>query len=268
MIFEVLTLFPEMVDAYLASAMMKRASAAGAAEFIVTNIRDFATDKHRVTDDSPFGGGPGMVMKPEPVAASIVAARENMAAKLGEEPAREAPVVYLSPQGQPWSQALAEEFATLPGVILLCGRYEGLDERVIESHVDREVSIGDFVLTGGELGALVLIDSITRLLPNVLGNSDSAPQDSFSHDGLLDCPHYTRPEVWEGRRVPPVLMGGHHAQINAWRRQMSLVRTRERRPDLFEMAKKSFTRQDEKLLKQYDAAAAERAAEGDVPADD
>lgn len=261
MIFEVLTLFPEMVDAYLASAMMKRARAAGAADFIVTNIRDFALDKHKVTDDSPFGGGPGMVMKPEPVAASIVAARESLIARLGETAAARAPVVYLSPQGEPWTQTLAEEFAALPGMILLCGRYEGLDERVIDGYVDREISIGDFVLTGGELGALVLIDSITRLLPNVLGNSESAPQDSFSHDGLLDCPHYTRPEVWEGRRVPPVLMGGHHAQINAWRRQMSLIRTRERRPDLFEKARPHFTRQDQKLIQQYDAAAAKPAVE-------
>lgn len=238
--FEVLTIFPEIIEAYLGSAMMKRAAAAGAAEFQVRNIRDFALDKHKVTDDSPFGGGPGMVMKPGPVADSIKTAREASPAGT--------PVIYLSPQGEPWSQPLAEEFAELPGAILLCGRYEGLDERVIEKHVDREISVGDYVLTGGELGALIMIDSITRLLPGVLGNVESAPQDSFSQDGVLDCPHYTRPEIWEGSRVPDVLLSGHHANIEAWRRKMSLIRTRDRRPDLWEKIEPTLSKKDRKLL--------------------
>jgi tRNA (guanine37-N1)-methyltransferase len=271
MIIEVLTLFPEMVDAYLGSAMMKRAAAAGAVGFHVTNIRDFALDKHKVADDSPFGGGPGMVMKPEPVAAAIMAAKkrlqgtdagDNVPRQDGRESmGTDAPVVYLSPQGEKWNQALAEEFAALPGFILLCGRYEGLDERVIEKHVDREISIGDYVLTGGELGALVMIDSVTRLLPGVLGNAESAPQDSFSHDGLLDCPHYTRPEVWEEMRVPDVLMSGHHAKIEAWRRLMSLTRTRERRPDIFAQVEANLTKKDRKMLAQYDAERGEGRAE-------
>jgi len=247
--FEVLTLFPEIVETYLDSAMMKRASDAGAAHFRVTNIRDFALDKHSVTDDAPFGGGPGMVMKPEPVAGAIAAAKQFLAQNDAD-----APVVYLSPQGRPWDQNLAEHFAGQQALILLCGRYEGLDERVIKKHVDMEISIGDYVLTGGELGALVIIDSITRLLPGVLGNAQSAAQDSFSHDGLLDCPHYTRPEVWEEMHVPEVLRSGHHAKITAWRRQMQLIRTRERRPDLFSEVEPHLTKQDRKLLQEYDQA--------------
>ncbi len=244
MIFEVLTIFPEIIENYVGCSMMKRAAQAGAARFHVRNIRDYTTDKHHVTDDVPFGGGPGMVMKPEPVAAAIDAVQALNGGAL--------PVIYLSPQGEKWNQDLAMEFSQMPGMILICGRYEGLDERVIEKYVDREVSIGDYVLTGGELGALVMIDSITRLLPGVLGNSDSAVQDSFSSDGLLDCPHYTRPEHWNGAAAPEVLMSGHHAKINDWRRMMAMKRTRERRPDIWEKIEPTLTKKDRKLLAKLD----------------
>jgi len=241
MIFEVLTIFPEIIENYVGCSMMKRASQSHAVRFNVHNIRDYTLDKHHVTDDMPFGGGPGMVMKPEPVAAAIEAAMEaNRPTQL--------PVIYLSPQGEMWDQAKARELSLLPGMILICGRYEGLDERVIDKYVDREISIGDYVLTGGELGALVMIDSITRLVPGVLGNSDSALQDSFSTEGLLDCPHYTRPENWNGMAVPEVLTTGHHANINAWRRMQSLIRTRDRRTDIFEKIEPTLTKQDRKLL--------------------
>lgn len=225
--------------------MMKRAAQAEAVKFHVRNIRDFTTDKHHVTDDMPFGGGPGMVMKPEPVAAAI----EHASAS---HPELDLPVVYLSPQGETWNQNLAREFSALPGMILLCGRYEGLDERVIDKYVDREISVGDYVLTGGELGALIMIDSITRLLPGVLGNSDSAQQDSFSEEGLLDCPHYTRPENWNGMHVPEVLMSGHHAKIDQWRRQTALLRTKERRPELFKQIEPQLSKKDQKFLESVD----------------
>jgi tRNA (guanine37-N1)-methyltransferase len=241
MIFEVLTIFPEIIENYVGCSMMKRASQCGAVQFNVRNIRDYALDKHHVTDDMPFGGGPGMVMKPEPVAGAIEAAKSaNRHTEL--------PVVYLSPQGERWNQQMARDFSKLPGMLLLCGRYEGLDERAIEKYVDREFSVGDYVLTGGELGALIMIDSITRLVPGVLGNDDSAIQDSFSEEGLLDCPHYTRPENWNGIRVPEVLLSGHHANIDAWRRQMSLSRTRDRRPDLFKEIEPGLSKKDRKLL--------------------
>lgn len=245
MIFDVLTIFPEIIQNYLDSAMMKRAAQAEAVDFHVRNIRDYTTDKHHVTDDMPFGGGPGMVMKAEPVAAAI-----NHA--LSSHPGVKLPVIYLSPQGETWNQQLAREFSLLPGMILLCGRYEGLDERVIDKHVDREVSVGDYVLTGGELGALIMIDSITRLLPGVLGNSDSARQDSFSEERLLDCPHYTRPEDWNGLRVPEVLMSGHHAKIDEWRRRTALLRTKERRPDLFKLIEPELCKKDKKYLETVD----------------
>ncbi len=241
MIFEVLTIFPEIIENYLSSAIMKRAEQADVTHFHVRNIRDFALDKHHTTDDMPFGGGPGMVMKAEPVSAAIEFASSAHAPE-------KLPVVYLSPQGQTWNQALAREFSAMPGIILLCGRYEGLDERIIEKHVDLEISVGDYVLTGGELGALIMIDSITRLLPGVLGNSDSAQQDSFSEDGLLDCPHYTRPEFWNEMRVPEVLMSGHHAKIKEWRRQMSLLRTKSRRPDMWKNIESVLSKEDKKLL--------------------
>ena len=241
MIFEILTIFPELINGYLDCSMMKRAAESEAVSFHIKNIRDFATDKHHMTDDSPFGGGPGMVMKPEPVAGAIEKALDDHANL-------NLPVVYLSPQGKTWNQEMVREFSTLPGLVLLCGRYEGLDERIIDKYVDHEISVGDYVLTGGELGALIMIDSIARLLPGVLGNRASAQQDSFSDDMLLDHPHYTRPEIWDGMAVPEILRSGHHGKVDQWRREQALLRTRERRPDLFEKAQPGLTRKDLKFL--------------------
>lgn len=241
MIFKILTLFPEMIENYMQCSIMKRATDSGHITCEVLNIRDFADDKHHTADDTPFGGGPGMVMKPEPVKRAIEAAQSS-----GLKPH---PVVYLSPQGRQWTQEVATEFADLDGMVLLCGRYEGIDERIIENYVDHEISVGDYVLTGGELGALIMMDSISRLIPGVLGNNDSAFQDSFGDIGLLDCPHYTRPEVWNGMPVPEILLSGHHAKIADWRRQQSLIRTRNRRPDIFEKAQQKMTKKDLKLLK-------------------
>jgi tRNA (guanine37-N1)-methyltransferase len=185
------------------------------------NPRDFTEDQHRTVDDRPYGGGPGMVMKAAPLASAIDAARQ----------ANDGPVIYLSPQGERLDQKLMVELADLPALILLAGRYEGIDERVVESRVDKEVSIGDYVLAGGELAAMVLIEGISRLLPGVLGNELSAQQDSFS-ESLLDCPHYTRPETFEGQPVPGVLTSGDHGKIKRWRLMQALGRTSERRPDL------------------------------------
>lgn len=244
MIFKILTLFPEMIENYMQCSIMKRATDSGHITCDVFNIRDFADDKHHTADDTPFGGGPGMVMKPQPVKQAIEAAQSSGGQRY--------PVVYLSPQGRQWSQEVVTEFAALEGMILLCGRYEGIDERIIENYVDHEISVGDYVLTGGELGALIMIDSISRLIPGVLGNNDSATQDSFSDIGLLDCPHYTRPEVWDDKQVPEILLSGHHAKIADWRRQQSLIRTRDRRPDIFEKTQYHMTKKDLKLLKAAD----------------
>ncbi|MGC9456906.1 MAG: tRNA (guanosine(37)-N1)-methyltransferase TrmD [Halothiobacillaceae bacterium] len=221
---EVISLFPELVASVGAHGMPRVAVDRGGLALTTRNPRDFTHDRHRTVDDRPYGGGPGMLMKVEPLVASIRAAQAALP---------EAPVIYLSPQGAPMDQKVVESLARLPALILLCGRYEGIDERVIESCVDRELSIGDYVLSGGELGAMVVVDAVARLLPGVLGHEDSAREDSFS-DGLLDCPHYTRPEVFEGRRVPEVLLSGDHAKIARWRRQQALGRTWLRRPDLID----------------------------------
>ena len=242
----VLTLFPEIINDYLGQSIMKRATVMGLVHFDVRNIRDYTTDKHHVTDDSPYGGGPGMVMKPEPIAAAFdaIALETSSAQSFSSEHRR----IYLSPQGTPWTQKKAEELAALPGIVLLCGHYEGVDERIIETYIDEEISIGDFVLTGGELPALVMIDSITRLIPGVLGNSDSAQFDSFSNNGLLDHPHYTRPEIFRDQSVPPVLLSGNHAEIDKWRRTQSLLRTADRRPDLFAAIQQDLSKQDRALF--------------------
>ncbi len=201
--------------------IIRQAALAGALKFDSLDPRAFARVPHRSVDDRPYGGGPGMVMKPAPLAACIDAARAS----------RPGPVVYLSPQGELLNQPMVNELATLPGLILLAGRYEGIDERIVESRVEREISIGDYVLAGGELAAMVIVEAIARLLPGVLGNQMSAKQDSFSN-GLLDCPHFTRPERFEGQGVPPVLLSGDHEKIRQWRLTQALVRTGERRPDL------------------------------------
>ncbi len=223
--FGVVSLFPEMVGTIGEYGVVGRAEQRGLISLDVENPRDHTSDVHRTVDDRPYGGGPGMVMKFAPVAAAIDAAK----GKLPEG----CPVVYLSPQGQVFDQAMARRFAELPGLVLLAGRYEGIDERLIESHIDAEVSLGDFVLSGGEIAAMAVIDAIVRLLPGVLGDAESAAQDSFM-EGLLDHPHYTRPEEIEGRKVPDVLLSGDHAEIARWRYQQALGRSYLRRPDLVE----------------------------------
>lgn len=217
------SLFPEMFTAVTEHGVTGRAVRDGLLEFQCWNPRDFTRDRHRTVDDRPYGGGPGMLMKIQPLRDAIVAAREAA-------PARPC-VVYLSPQGEPLNQALVEALAAERNLVLVAGRYEGVDERLLATEVDREVSLGDFVLSGGELAAMAVIDAVTRLLPGALGHAQSAEQDSFA-DGLLDCPHYTRPEVYEGQVVPEILLGGHHEQIRRWRLKQSLKRTLERRPDL------------------------------------
>jgi tRNA (guanine37-N1)-methyltransferase len=224
---DVVTLFPEMIRAQSDYGIQGRAIKLGLLELVTWNPRDYSRDRHRAVDDRPYGGGPGMVMQVQPLRDAIRAARAAAGA---------APVVYLSPQGQRLTQPRVRELAGLERLILVAGRYEGIDERVIETEVDAELSIGDYVLSGGELPVLVLVDAITRMLPGALGDADSAQQDSFM-DGLLDYPHYTRPEAIDGQRVPATLLGGNHADIHRWRQKQALGRTWQRRPDLLEAMK-------------------------------
>lgn len=223
--FAVVTLFPDQVRGVVEYGVVGRAAERGILSLRCENPRDYATDAHRTVDDRPYGGGPGMVMKYEPLAASIDAVRADMPST--------SLVVYLSPQGRVFDQATARRFSELPGLVLLAGRYEGIDERLVETHVDEEVSLGDYVLSGGEIAAMAVIDTVARLLPGVLGDAESAAQDSFT-DGLLDCPHYTRPEEIAGREVPPVLLSGDHAAIDRWRYKQALGRSYMRRPELVE----------------------------------
>jgi tRNA (guanine37-N1)-methyltransferase len=216
----VLTLFPEMFPSSLGLSLAGRALERGVWSLETANIRDFATDRHRTVDDTPFGGGAGMVMRPDVVDAAI--------ASVGDD----RPLVCLTPRGRRFTQADARTFAAGPGLILLCGRYEGIDQRVIDARQMQEFSIGDYVLSGGELAALVLLDATVRLLPGVMGAADSAAEESFSTD-LLEYPHYTRPADWNGRRVPDVLLSGHHAAVAAWRQAEAERITRDRRPDLW-----------------------------------
>lgn len=236
----VVSLFPEMFTALSDSGITGRAVQQGQVRLDFVNPRDFTRDRHRTVDDRPFGGGPGMVMKPEPLHQAIQRARQQAG-----DGAR---VIYLSPQGRPLSHARVLELAALPALVLVAGRYEGIDERVIAADVDEELSIGDYVLTGGELAAMVVMDAVIRHLPGVLGHAQSAQEDSFA-DGLLDCPHYTRPEVWEGRLVPEVLLSGDHQRIRRWRLKQALGRTLERRPDLLEG--RALTSEEEELLALY-----------------
>ncbi len=222
MLIHVVTLFPDMIEQALEYGVLGRAIKSGKMSVTTWNPRDFTHDRHQTVDDRPYGGGPGMLMKVEPLADAINAARQQ---------SPEARVIYLSPQGELLKQAQVKSLALLPDMILIAGRYEGIDERLIEHLVDMEVSIGDYVLSGGELPLLVLIDAMARMLPGVLGDEQSAAQDSFM-EGLLDCPHYTRPEQIEGRRVPDVLLGGDHQAIARWRLKQSLGRTWLRRPEL------------------------------------
>ena len=236
----VVTLFPEMFTALTEHGVTGRAVKRGQLTVEFSNPREHAHDRHRTVDDRPFGGGPGMLMKVEPLLEAIEAIRQKA-------PSRPR-VIYLSPQGKPLTQRRAEELAQLDSLVLLCGRYEGIDERIVETCVDEEISIGDYVLSGGELGAMVLLDAVSRLIPGVLGHVDSAAEDSFS-EGWLDCPHYTRPEEFAGQRVPEVLLSGNHALIRRWRLKQSLGRTWQRRPELLEEL--TLSKEQQKLLAEF-----------------
>lgn len=224
--FDIFTLFPAMFEGPFGDSIIKRAVDAGQLDLRIHNIRDYATGRHKVTDDYPYGGGGGMVMKPEPIFGAVEAV-------LGEtrDPGGAGPIILMDPQGRMFTQAVADELARLPRVSLICGHYEGVDERVREHLVTDELSIGDYVLTGGELPAMIVVDAVARLLPGVLGNPVGAVQDSIA-SGLLEGPQYTRPADFRGWTVPDVLLSGHHAQVARWRRQAALRRTRDRRPDL------------------------------------
>ncbi|HUB46968.1 MAG TPA: tRNA (guanosine(37)-N1)-methyltransferase TrmD [Acetobacteraceae bacterium] len=216
----VLTLFPDMFPGPLATSLAGRALTRGLWSLHTVNIRDFATDRHRTVDDTPFGGGPGMVMRPDIIDAALASVADDR------------PCIFLTPRGRPFAQAEAQRCAAASGLILLCGRYEGVDQRVIDAHALEEISIGDYVLSGGELPALVLLDAVIRLLPGVMGDAESATEESFA-EPLLEYPHYTRPADWHGRRVPDVLLSGNHAAVAAWRRAEAERITAERRPDLW-----------------------------------
>ncbi len=236
---DVVTLFPQMIQSVTDNGVCGRALRAGLYELGLWNPREYTQDRHRTVDDRPYGGGPGMLMLVEPLKQAIQAARvENPGAR----------VIYLSPQGERFDQAKAKALAAEPGLILVAGRYEGVDERLIELEVDEELSVGDYVLSGGELGAMVVIDAVTRLIPGVLGHNQSAEQDSFA-EGLLDCPHYTRPEIHQGLNVPQVLLSGDHEAIRRWRLKQSLGRTWQRRPDL--LANLELSKEQRILLEEY-----------------
>jgi tRNA (guanine37-N1)-methyltransferase len=237
---EVVTIFPEMVEQAARVGVTGRAIDRGIWRLRTWNPRDFATDAYRSIDDRPYGGGPGMVMLPDPLARCL----DTVSASRREAGEATARVLHLSPQGAPLDQARVAQLAAEPALTLLCGRYEAIDQRLLDTRVDEEVSIGDFVVSGGELPALVLIDAMVRLLPGVMNDAGSPQQDSFS-DGLLDCPHYTRPESFEGRAVPDVLLSGHHARVARWRRNEALRATAHKRPDLIEAARRAGRLSDE-----------------------
>lgn len=238
--FDVVTLFPELVFSAANHGVTGKAIERGIVDLGLWNPRDYTHDVHKTVDDRPYGGGPGMVMKYQPLHEAV-----NKAKQAGQGTAK---VVYLSPQGRPITQSLLSEASQLSQLILIAGRYEGIDERFVQLDCDEEWSLGDYVISGGELAALVVIDGVTRLLPGVLGDAESAKQDSHV-DGLLDCPHYTRPEQLEGISVPDVLMSGNHAEISRWRMKQSLGRTWQRRPDL--LIKKQLSAEQESLLRQF-----------------
>lgn len=242
--FDVITLFPQMFDAVTAAGVIGRAREKGFYQLVAWNPRDFAHNAYRTVDDRPYGGGPGMVMMPEPLGKALAAARQRQKSTGVKQPR----VIHLSPQGRLLNHHRVMELAAEQGMVLLAGRYEGVDERVIAREVDDEISIGDYVLSGGELAAMVVIDCIVRQLPGVLGDAESASQDSFVN-GLLDCPHYTRPEVYEGEPVPPVLLSGNHAEIHRWRLKQALGRTWQRRPDL--LLQRSLSDDERGLLEEF-----------------
>jgi len=248
--FEVVTLFPELVGLAARFGVVGRALERGLLRLGTTDPREFATDVHRTVDDRPYGGGPGMVMKVEPLRSAIRAARAKLPA--GSR------TVFLSPQGRVFSQAVAQEYRDLPGLLLVAGRYEGIDERVFRMEADEALTVGDYVLSGGELPAMLVVDAVARLVPGVLGDENSAVEDSFS-DGLLDCPHFTRPETVEGLRVPAVLLSGDHEAIRRWRLQQALGRTWTIRPEL--LAGRQLSAEERQLLEDYIAARATRGAD-------
>ena len=249
--FDVITLFPDLFVPFLTCGVTRRAYESGQVEVRLWSLREYAEGNYRRVDDRPFGGGPGMVMLAEPLARCLAAIRAERA----EAAEAQAPLVLFSPIGQRLDHASVQRWSDSPaGAILLCGRYEGLDQRFIDRHVDVQISLGDFVLSGGEIAAMALLDAVARLQPGVLHDAGSHQLDSFNPqlDGLLDCPHYTRPEVWAGAGVPAPLLSGHHAQIERWRREQRLATTQQHRPDLLQAAREGgrLTRQDEAFLAQ------------------
>ena len=254
---EVVTLFPDFIGAAVRIGVLGRALERGQVSVNAATPREFATDVHRTVDDRPYGGGPGMVLKIEPTRTALRAAHARLPAGSRR--------IYLAADGVPLTQAKAQELSRLPGLLLLAGRYEGIDERLLETEIDERVSIGDYVVSGGELPALVLIDAVVRLLPGVLGDEESAQQDSFVA-GLLDWPHYTRPESFEDRAVPQVLLSGNHAAIQRWRTKQALGATWLRRPDLLEKVRP--TREQQKLLDEFVNEHRENAVRGALPDDD
>lgn len=251
--FDVVTLFPEMFAALTQSGVTRRAHEQGRWGLNLWNPRDFTTDNHRTVDDRPYGGGPGMVMLAKPLEATIAAAKQRQVVAGLPAPR----VVFMSPQGRQLTHEKVLQLKSEPGLVILCGRYEAVDQRLLDRCVDEEISLGDFVLSGGELPAMALMDAVVRLLPGVLNTEASAVEDSFVN-GLLDSPHYTRPEVYEGVGVPPVLMGGNHAEINKWRRERMLEATANKRPDLLQKAREAglLGKQDEKFLAGFKKPAA------------
>jgi tRNA (guanine37-N1)-methyltransferase len=239
---DILTLCPGLFAGAFQESIIKRAREAGLVTIDLHDIRDYATGRHKITDDTPYGGGGGMIMKPEPIFAAVEAI-------LGQN-AETVPVILLTPKGRPFSQAVARELSRKPRLLLICGRYEGVDERVHQNLVTDEISIGDYVLSGGEIPAMVIVDAVTRLIPGVLGDPSATFEDSHA-EGLLEYPHYTRPPLFHGQAVPDVLLSGHHAEITRWRRQQALRRTWERRPDLLERAR--LTEEDRAYLRQLKA---------------
>lgn len=237
--FDIFTLLPEVIEPYLQASILQKARQNGLIEVATHNIRDWANDRHHTTDDTPYGGGGGMVMKAQPIFDAVESVLGSPAP---------CPIILMSPQGRPFSSNIARELSGLPRLAILCGRYEGIDERVRENLITDQISIGDYVLTGGELPALILIDAIARFIPGVLGDPTGAEDDSFA-SGLLEYPHYTKPEEYRGWHVPEVLLSGNHAQINRWRREQSLLRTLKTRPDLLENF--SLTDADRKFLKRW-----------------
>jgi tRNA (guanine37-N1)-methyltransferase len=246
---DIITLFPELFVPFVQAGVTRRAYESGQLDVKTWNPRDYAEGNYKRVDDRPFGGGPGMVMLAEPLAACLAAVRAESGLNR-----QQAPLVYFSPVGEVLSQSLVQRSGLTAGVVLLCGRYEGIDQRFIDAHVDAHISLGDFVLSGGEIAAMAWLDALARLQPGVLHDEQSHLQDSFTPalSGLLDCPHFTRPEVWQDQAVPEALLSGHHAQIAAWRRQQSLKLSAQHRPDLLKKARQSglLSRADEQLLAQ------------------